>query len=211
MKYAVSFLLCQILLLAGDWQATAAAGFGQYHPLAFHTPAGAAEAGIGPRYALSATVGRQFAGHFALELGWTLQDGDFELSSGSRKTAFDANAHSLHGDLLVYLRRPAAKLRPYVMAAAGVKIYRGLEAPLPRPLGEFGSFRDGNDARALAAFGGGLEYTLAPHWALRLDLRDNATPFPSAVIVPAAGANLGGWLHDFVASAGVTFRLHRGG
>ena len=88
-------------------------------------------------------------------------------------------------------------------------MYRGLEAPHERPLAEFGSFRDGNDTRALGTFGGGVEYRVRPHWRVRLDLRDYATPFPASVIVPAAGSNLSGWLHDFVASAGITFHLHK--
>jgi hypothetical protein len=41
---------------------------------------------------------------------------------------------------------------------------------------------------------------------LRLELADRATPFPDNVIVPAAGARLSGWLHDFMAVIGFTIR-----
>jgi len=208
-------LQCRLLFLlailtscvpAADWQVTGAAGFGAYHYLTYQAPAGAASAGIGPRYALEATIGRQFGGRFAVEAAYSFQDGDFEIASGGRKTAFDANAHAVHVDLLVYLRRRSAALRPYAVAGAGAKFYHGVEAMNPRPLAEFGSFRDGIDTRALASFGGGVEWAPWPHWALRLDVRDYATPFPATVIVPAPGSNLSGWLHDLVATAGITLR-----
>ena len=193
--------------VAGDWQATAAAGFGSYHPLTFSAPAGTAEAGIGPRYMLNAAVGRRFGEHFAIEGVWTFQDGDFEISSGGVKTAFDANAHAVHGDVLGYLLPRSSRFRPYVVGGAGGKFYHGQEPPNPaRPLAQFGGFRDGTDSRALLTYGGGVEYRFSPRWSLRLDLRDYTTPFPASVIVPVAGAHLNGWLHDFGTVLGVTFR-----
>jgi len=192
--------------LAGDWQATATAGFGAYHPVTFSAPAGSAQAGIGPRFVLNAAIGRQIGRHLAVEGAWTYQDGDFELSSGGTKTAFDASAQAVHADLLGYLRPRSSRWRPFVVAGAGAKFYTGSETPASRPLSQFGSFRQGTDSRALLMFGGGMEWSLSTRWVLRLELSDYATPFPTSVIVPAAGANLGGWLHDFVAVFGITIR-----
>lgn len=196
--------------IAADWQFTAAAGFGAYHPVTYRSPAGPAQAGIGPRYTLEAAAGRQWGERFALEAAWSFQDGDFEISSGGRKTAFDANSHAAHVDVVAYLRRASAGLRPYAVAGAGAKFYHGIEAMNPRPLGEFGSFRDGVDMRAMLAFGGGIEWTRWSHWGLRLDVRDSATPFPTSVIVPAPGSHFSGWLHDLAATAGITVRLPGG-
>ena len=192
--------------MAADWEATAGGGFGRYHPISLMAPSGAGTAGIGARYALNAAIARVLGEHLAVEAAWTFQDGDFEIASGGAKTAFDANTHALHFGLIGYLRRRSRRLRPYVVAGVGAKFYHGVEAPAPRPLGEFGSFRDGVDTRALLTFGGGVEWALSSHWGLRVDLRDYATPFPSSVIVPAPGVKLGGWLHDFTPLAGITFR-----
>ena len=206
-KLSVFVLLgCANYAAAADWQATGAAGFGLYHPLSYTAPAGTAQAGIGPRYVLDAAAGRYFADRFVVEAAYTFQDGDFELSSGGRKTAFDANAHALHLDLLFYLRRREATLRPYLVGGGGAKFYHGVEKPAARPLAQFGSFRDGVDSRGLVTFGGGVEWSIASRWSLRLDLRDYATPFPTSVIVPAPGSNLSGWFHDFTTTVGVTFR-----
>jgi len=190
--------------LAADWQFSAGAGFGSYHPVTFTSAAGNAQAGIGPRTVLDAAGGRRISDRFAIEAAWTYQDGDFELASGGTKTAFDADAHAVHADSLGYLRR--SRMRPYLVGGAGAKFYHGSEPPGSRPLAQFGSFRDGIDTRPLLTFGGGVEWSLSEHWSLRLDLRDYATPFPSAVILAASSVPSHGWLHDFVPVIGVTFR-----
>lgn len=208
-RYSLLFpflLLSSTPCRAADWQATAAVGFGLYHPIQFSAPAGSAEAGIGPRYALNAAAGRRIGEHFVLEAGWMFQDGDFELSSGGVKTAFDANAHAVYADMIWHPRRQLGGLRPYLEGGTGVKFYHGVESPGSRPLAQFGSFRAGVDPRPMLTFGGGLEWPLSSHWALRLDIRDCATPFPTSVIVPAQGANLHGWLHDFVPTIGFTLK-----
>jgi hypothetical protein len=154
LRGTVLFLWMAGWTLAGDWQATAAAGFGAYHPMAVHAPTGTAEAGIGPRFALNAAAGRQLGQHFAVEGAWIYQDGDFELSSGGTKTAFDASAQAVHADLLGYIRRRSSAWRPFVLGGAGAKLYTGSETTAPRPLSQFGSFRRGTDSRALLVFGG---------------------------------------------------------
>ena len=141
-----------------------------------------------------------------MEGAWTYQDGDFELSSGGIKTAFDASAQAAHADLLGYLRPRSSRWRPFVAAGAGAKFYTGSETPASRPLAQFGSFHQGTDSRPLLVFGGGMEWNDSPRWALRLELCDYATPFPSSVIVPAASVTQGGWLHDLVAVFGITIR-----
>ena len=205
-RYGVLLVLLAGCAAAGDWQATASAGFGAYHPATFSAPVGNAQAGIGPRFVLNAAVGRQIGNHLALEGAWTYQDGDFELSSQGTKTAFDASAQAVHADLLGYLRSRSSHWRPFLLGGAGAKFYTGSETPAPRPLSQFGSFRRGTDTRALLLFGGGVEWNHSRRWALRLELSDYATPFPTSVIVPAVDVHAGGWLHDFVAVFGITIR-----
>jgi hypothetical protein len=194
-------------LSAADWQATASAGFGKYHYVSLDAPSATGDAGIGARYALDASIGRAIGEHLAIEGAWTFQDGDFEIRSGAQKTAFDAHAHSIHGDLYYYIRQRSVRVRPFAEFGAGVKLYQGIETVRPRPLAVLGSFAHQVDGRALLIFGGGVDYRLIGHWGLRFSVRDFATPFPSSVIVPASGVKVGGWLHDLVVAAGVQWRL----
>jgi hypothetical protein len=189
-----------------DWQATASGGFGKYHYVSLQGPAGSGEAGIGARYVLDAAIGRALGEHLAVEGAWTFQDGDFEIQSAGEKTAFDAHAQAFHGDVYYYFRRREARLRPFFDGGAGVKLYQGIEAVRPRPLAAFGSFAHATDARGLLIVGAGVEVGFSTRWAIRAGFRDFATPFPSSVIVPAAGVTVGGWLHDLVATVGIEFR-----
>jgi hypothetical protein len=195
------------VLLAADWQATASAGFGKYHYVSLDAPPASGDAGIGARYALDAAIGRAIGERLAIEGAWTFQDGDFEIRSGTQKTAFDAHAHSIHADLYYYIRRRDAKLQPFAEGGAGVKLYQGIETVRPRPLAVLGSFAHQIDGRALLIFGGGVDCRFTGHWGLRFSVRDFATPFPSSVIVPAATAKVEGWLHDMVVAAGIQWRL----
>jgi hypothetical protein len=200
----VSLLLAAFGGASGaDWQATASAGFGKYQYVSLQGPAGAGEAGIGARYVLDAAIGRALGDHLAVEGAWTFQDGDFEIRSAGVKTAFDAHAHAFHGGLYYYFRGRTAKLRPFVDGGAGVRLYQGIEAVRPRPLAAFGAFADGTDARALLIIGGGVEWSVTARWAIRVGVREFATPFPSFVIIPAAGVGVGGWLRDVVATVGI--------
>jgi hypothetical protein len=192
--------------LGGDWQATASGGFGKYRYVSLSSTSGTGDAGIGARYVLDAAIGRALGEHLAMEGAWTFQDGDFEIRSGGQKTAFDAHAHSFHGDFYYYWRGRSVRLRPFVEGGAGVKLYQGIEDVRPRPLAAFGSFAHATDARALLVVGGGVDWKLSSHWAVRIAVRDFATPFPSSVIVPAAGVSAGGWLHDAVVTAGIQVR-----
>jgi hypothetical protein len=36
-------------------------------------------------------------------------------------------------------------------------------------------------------------------------VHDYLTPFPSKLIAPISGSSVGGWLQDFVVSAGISF------
>ncbi|GEM_PF-5687252 len=206
MRYVVTIVLLSALACrAADWHAGAGAGYGLYNSAKITAPAGTAETSIGPRYALTAYGGRRITDYVDLDGAWTFQDGDFEIRSGGRKTAFDAHAHSVHGSLVAYFLRSHSTLRPFVEAGGGVKFYQGIEAPSTRPLEEFATFHNVTDARALITFGGGVDWNFSNRWTLRIDFRDYTTPFPASIVVPAPGGKVSGWLHDFLPTAVVTF------
>ena len=66
-----------------------------------------------------------------------------------------------------------------------------------------GAGRGTSSTREDLTLGGGVKAVLGDHWLVRVDFRDYATPFPENVIVPAPGAKIHGWLHDFVPLFGV--------
>ena len=195
---------------AQSWSIGAAGGFGFYHDATISNASGSASAGFGPRFAAGAVVGEDVAEYFGGELRYTFRDGDSELRFGGRQANLDAAAHALHFDFLAYATRRHARLRPFLAGGAGIKRYMATGQVDPvRPLRSFALLAHANEVKSLVSFGGGVKALLGDHWLVRVDFRDYATPFPENVIVPAPGAKIHGWLHDFVPLLGVDWTFGR--
>lgn len=191
-------LALTLAAIAQDNEIALGIGFGFYRDVTIANAGGTAQAGFGPRFALSAAAGHNWGQHFGAEARYTFQDGDLELKSAGREANLDGEAHSLLGELLFYGTGRKSRLRPFAGAGFGVKIYRGTGTAGLQPLENFATLQAAAQARPLFTFGGGVKYALSDRWLLRLDLRDYATPFPTGVVAPTLGSKLGGWLHDFV-------------
>jgi hypothetical protein len=195
---------------AQPWSVGAAAGFGFYRDATISNATGSANAGFGPRFAAGAVVGEDVGEHFGGELRYTFRDGDSELRFNGREANLDAAAHALHFDFLAYATGRRARLRPFLAGGAGIKRYTGTGRVDPsQPLQNFAILAHADEVKALVSFGGGVKALLGDHWLVRLDFRDYATPFPEKVIVPAPGARVHGWLHDFVPLLGVDWTFGR--
>ena len=202
--YLVLVTLAGGSCFAQSWSIGAAGGFGFYHDATITNAAGSATAGFGPRFALGGVLGEDVSEHFGGELRYTYRDGDSELKFNGREVNLDAASHALHFDFLAYATRRHARLRPFLAGGAGIKRYTGTGTVDPnQPLSSFALLAHADEVKALVSFGGGVKAMLGDHWLVRVDFRDYATPFPANVIVPATGAKVHGWLHDFVPLLGV--------
>ena len=195
---------------AQPWSVGVAGGFGTYHDATIDNAGGAASAGFGPRFAAGAVLGENVSEHFGGELRYTFRDGDSELRSNGREANLDAAAHALHFDFLAYATGRHARLRPFLAGGAGIKRYTATGTVDPvQPLRSFAVLAHADEVKALVSFGGGVKAMLGDHWLVRVDFRDYATPFPENVIIPAPGAKVHGWLHDFVPLVGVDWTFGR--
>ncbi len=211
MQYWRGLLLLALALSscwAQSWSIGGAAGFGFYKDATITNPSGSADAGFGPRIALSAVASEDILDHFGGEIRYSFLDGDSELKSGGREANMDAAAHALSYEILAYGAGRHARLRPFAAAGGGFKYYTGTGKEDPfQPLSDFAFLTHTNQIEGLVSFGGGVKYSVAEHWIARLDFRDLATPFPGKVIAPAPGAKVHGWLHDFVVMAGIDWKI----
>jgi hypothetical protein len=203
-----------LLALAADgcwaqsWSIGGAGGFSFYRDVTITNPSGSANAGFGPRVALSGVLGEDVLEHFGGEFRYAFLDGDSELKSHGTEANMDAASHALHFDFLAYATGRKARLRPFVAAGGGFKYYTGTGKEDPtQPLSDFAFLTHTNQIEGLVSFGGGVKAPVSDHWLVRLDFRDYATPFPDKVIAPAPGAKLHGWLHDFVVMVGVDWKI----
>jgi hypothetical protein len=170
-------------------------------------PAGNADASRNPGLALSAWLDNNIgSGLFGGELRYDHEMGDLKLSSNGTSTTFASQSNAVHYDFLVNFASSEAAIRPFVAAGGGVKWYSGTGTEeVYQPLSNIAVFSDVRDLRAMASVGAGIKFNIAKSTMLRLEVHDYMTPFPSKLIAPVSGSSVGGWLQDFVVSAGVSF------
>jgi hypothetical protein len=171
------------------------------------SPAGSANATRDPGLAVSAwldnTIG---SGLFGGELRYDHENGDLKLSSGGTSTTFSSQSNAIHYDFLYNFTSSESAIRPFIAAGGGVKWYSGTGTEqVYQPLSDIAVFSDVRDMRPLVSVGAGIKFNVAKSTLLRLEVHDYLTPFPSSLIAPITGSNVGGWLQDFVAQAGISF------
>ncbi|HLJ47230.1 MAG TPA: outer membrane beta-barrel protein [Bryobacteraceae bacterium] len=213
MKHFSLFLFCAVATagaaFAQKWEVGAGVGGAFYTSQSF-TNAGSSATGslsMGPVVSawLGNNSGRLLGGEFRYDYEFT----NLELNSGGTKASFGAQTHSFHYDFLFHFAPREARIRPFVAAGGGIKMFRGTGTEQAfQPLSNLGLLSKTSQIEGLVSVGGGVKFTLASIVQLRLEVHDYLTPFPNKVIAPGLGAKGGsGWLQDFVpmAALAITF------
>jgi hypothetical protein len=208
-------LLVVSMILAGApaafaqrWEFGGGAGGGFYTGKDITSPAGTASAKINTGIAASAWVGQTGSKRLGGELRYDYSRGDLALNGNGQQATFGSETHAMHYDLLWHFAKsPEAHVRPYVLAGAGVKIYRGTgEEQITQPLSKIALLTHAQDLVALVSVGTGIKMQLSDRIQLRLELHDFLTPFPKQVITPALNASgASGWINDFVPMIGLSW------
>jgi hypothetical protein len=197
--------------MAQKWEFGGGVGGGFYKSEDVTSPGGSAAAKIQTDLAGSAWLDNYGQGHWGGEVRLDYQLGDLALSSGSTRATFGAHTYAVHYDFMWYATPKSSRIRPFVAAGAGVKVYQGTGTQVVyQPLSDIALLTKAQDLRPLVSVGGGVKAQLATHVVLRFELHDFLTPFPSQVIAPNQGAKAGGWLQDFVPMAGLSFLIGNG-
>jgi hypothetical protein len=207
-RWMAVWLLLATAAWAQNWEAGVLGGGGFYinHPQ-ISGASGSAAAGIGDGPAFGAFLTQNLYRRLSGEIRYVYHRGDLELSSGSRRASFRADSHALHYDWVFHLAGREAKVRPYVAAGAGLKLYRGTGTEtLVQTLQEVALLTRTREWKPLVSAGIGVMLALSRSVRLRLEFRDYMTPFPKRVIAPVEGGTVG-WLHDFSPTLGLSIRF----
>ena len=206
---AVTFFVisvCMPAALAQKWEVGAGVGGSFYTSQTFTNAVGRADASLSNAVAVSAWLGNNPGRMLGGELRYDYENSGLRLSGNGGNSSFGGHTNAFHYDFLLNMASSEASFRPYLAAGAGVKLYTGTGQELPvQPLSNIGFLTRTTQTEGLLSVGGGVKFNLTRSAQLRLDLRDNLTPFPKNVIAPAAGTKVGGWLQDFVIMAGLSF------
>ena len=139
------------------------------------------------------------------EFRYVYRKGNPKVESGGTEVRMTGEAHSVGYDLLLQIKPKEEKIRPYIAFGGGVKVFRGVgEETDFQPLQDLAVLSKTQQTEPMLSIGAGVSIRLAPYAVFRVDFRDQVTAFPKKVILPAPGAELSGFLHDFLPMAGVS-------
>jgi hypothetical protein len=188
------------------WEFGGGVGGGFYTSNDVTSSGTSAAAKIETNLAGSAWVANNGHGHLGGELRYDYQNGALELNQGSTHASFAGVSHAIHYDFVYHFTDGESRIRPFVSAGGGIKVYRGTGTEAAyQPLSNFALLTKDQDLTGLLSVGAGIKLNLAPHIQLRLDVHDYITPFPKQIIAPAANAKVSGWMQDIVPMAGLAF------
>lgn len=137
-------------------------------------------------------------GWLAAEASYGYDRNTQESFSSGGNTAVKANVHQATGALVADIPVSFYRMRPYVLAGAGALVFD--------PTGNTGAFVSGAQRQARPAFvyGGGVDYRLLRHVALRLEYRGFVYDRPDFGI---AGLSSNITTHSAEPSAGLVFHF----
>jgi outer membrane protein W len=193
-------------VMAQKWEVGGGVGGGFYTSQDVSLNGSSASAKIQTGLAGGAWFANNGQGHWSGELRYEYQMGNLALSSGGTTATLAAHTQQFHYDLMWHATPSESRIRPYVSAGAGIKLFNGTGAQVAyQPLSNYALLTAQQDLRPLVSVGGGVKFQISEHVQLRLDVRDYLTPFPKGVITPNVGAKVGGWLMDFVPMVGISY------
>jgi hypothetical protein len=183
-----------------------ALGYGLYRNGSVLSSDGTVEAGFKDRFAVSFTITDDAYDHVSGEFRYTYQDGDPFLSGFGTGVRLQGQSHAFAYDLNFHFRPLEAKIRPYVTAGVGAKLFiiRGPANP-NQPFPNIATLTTSNAVTLMVLGGGGVSMRVAPHTLVRLDFLDYINPFPKSEIKPAPLATARGIFNQFTPSLGVSY------
>ena len=188
------------------WEVGGSAGYSSYRNVAISAPAGQGKAGFAPGVIFSVFGGHNMYNHIGGEFRYTYTANDLKLSAAGTEARMNGDSQTFHYDFLFHAKKRASRVRPFLAAGAGAKLYRGTGTERAvQPLIQFAALTRTSEVQPLISIGGGVKYTVSSHVQLRVDFRDYVTPFPKKVVAPRSHSSLSGWLHDFTPTVGISY------
>ncbi len=192
--------------LAQNWEIGVGGGGDFYTSQSIAGAVSGASASLTTALAASAWLGNDSGRLLGGELRYDFEDSPLKLSSGGTTATFSGQTHAVHYDFLLHFTPRDSRVRPFVAAGGGIKMYRGTgaQSAYQSPLQDIAVFTQTQDLKPLVSVGAGVKFALTNSIMLRAEIHDYLTPFPAKVITPVTG-HVSGWLQDFVPTVGISF------
>ena len=163
---------------------------------------------VGPGLGFSGgfVLGQMMSNRWGGEVRYLYFKNDLDLSSGGQSASFGAQSHAVHYDVLYYLSRPDARIRPYVAVGGGLKYFQGTGKEDPfQPLSNLALLTKTSQVKPAGDFGVGVKFRVGRRMMFRVEFRDYITGVPDEVIAASPGAKISGILHHLVPLFGFSY------
>ncbi len=165
-------------------------------------------AGFQPGAAGGVLLGQDLYNHWSGEIRYLFELRNPRVSSAGQTASFAGQAHVIQYELIYSTRTREERVRPYLAAGGGIKLFRGTGAEEAYRLNmQYADLTHTQELKPMLSVGGGVKWTVGKRMILRVECRDQITPFPTKLIHAAPGMSLKGWLNDFVPTVGLSWRL----
>ena len=196
------FAMCATAAFGQQWEVGGVGGGSFLNSV----PAGGATAGFAPGFVAGAFVSQRLGSHISGEIRYEFFQSDLRLAGGGQTATFAGNAHAVHYDVAYRFNNSESRAQFYAAVGGGIKLFRGTGAEEAfQPLSQYGYFTKTQEMKPLVSAGAGLSYRLSERFALRAEVRDFMSPFPTQVLTPAPGVKFGSFLNDIVPMVGIEY------
>ena len=194
------------MCLAQTWELGVVGGYGWYHNSSLTNPPDSGRAGFPPRAAVGVVFGEDLYNHLGGEFRWLFRFGGPQLESNGITQSALGYSNAITYDFLFHMTPRESKIRPFVAAGAGIKVYTGSFRDVNQPLADFVVLRPVTQVEPAISVGAGLKYLLPKHIQARVDFRVLTTPLPDDVIRPIRPlTRIHGWVYDLLPLAGISY------
>jgi len=194
--------LCQ----AQTWELGVVGGYGWYRNPSITNPPDSGIAGFPARAAVGIVAGENPYNHLGGEFRWLFRFGGPQLQSNGITESALGYTNTITYDFLFHLTPRESKIRPFVAAGAGIKVYTGSFRDINQPLAAFAVLRPVTQVREAISVGAGLKYLLPKHIQFRLDVHMVTTPLPDRVIqLTRPLTQIHGWVYDVLPLGGLSY------
>ncbi len=163
--------------------------------------------GFQPGFVVAAWIGQNPSPYIGGEIRYSFLMNNLKVTSASSKATMTGIAHSMEYDVLIHLAPSGSKTRPYVLAGGGIKGYRGAgDENAFQDLMQFAVLTRTSQWKPFGAFGAGIKHQTGPRTFIRVEFRDQISPFPREVILPSPlSGGISGLLHNFQGTVGLGY------
>jgi hypothetical protein len=200
----VAALALSLPCLAQEWELGVAGGYRLDANPSISGPTGSVQPGFASGGVAGVVFGNDMYEHIGGEFRYMFQFGGPQLQSQGAKVSAAGYANVTVYELLFHAAPREARIRPFVAAGAGIKIYTS-SARSAQPAPNSALLTQGTQVEPAISIGAGLKYRFYKHNLLRLDLRAQMTPCPDQIFKPTGGSRVHGWVYSFVPLGGISY------